>query len=122
MMRSIPVTAVIVILVAFLLLLVAESFVASATARERACSSVAAQPMASTVLAVNMSCRRARQLVASTTRNNRKAPRGWVYINPAGCEGFIVRTRDRGGFIKRQYRFQAGASGVRSNIYRGCRS
>lgn len=78
-------------------------------------------PANSKVRAVNMSCERARRLVRITTETGR-APSGWVYLNPAGCEGVIVRRRDRARVVARNYRLPKGAAGVRTIIYRGCKS
>lgn len=93
-----------------------------AVARKSQCRSVDARPLPSTVEAINMPCRKARRLVRYTTRHNRRPPRGWIYINPAGCEGIIVRRRDRKWVIAHDYRPRPGRQAVWSVIYRGCRS
>lgn len=93
----------------------------AATAASRACKPIPARPRASYVRAVNMSCAKARWLVREQTYSHRM-PAGWVWINPAGCEGFIVRRRDQGYVLSHGYRLPTGAPAVRAVIYRGCAS
>jgi hypothetical protein len=103
------------------LLVLAAASAAPAPAATRICKPVAAAPEPSRVQAVNMSCSKARELVRRQTFSGRTAP-GWVWINPAGCEGLIVRRRDRAYVLSHGYRIPKGAPAVRAVIYRGCRS
>lgn len=102
-------------------LVVAVASVPAATAATRRCKPVAAKPRPSLVKAVNMTCRKARRLVRAQTFSGRTEP-GWVWINPAGCEGLIVRRRHRAYVLSHGYRLPKGAPGVRAVIFRGCRS
>lgn len=89
---------------------------AASPAVTRACRPVPANPQASVVRAVNMSCAKARWLVREQTFSGR-TPARWV---PAGCEGMIVRRSDRPYVLSHGYRIPKGAPAVRAVVYRGC--
>lgn len=94
---------------------------APSVADARRCKPIAARPEASSVRAINTNCNNARNLVWWQTFRGRTPP-GWVWINPGGCEGLIVRRRDRGYVISHGYQPRPGAPAAIATIFRGCRS
>ena len=90
---------------------------------KRTCRPVpAGSEMASTVSAVNMSCKRARRIVRFATFHGQTAPRGWGFINPGGWEGLIVRRKQKKWVISHSYRVKPGMRAIYTVIYRGCTS
>lgn len=77
---------------------------------------------ASTATAVNMACRPARALVRATALGRGVAPGGWVFVNPAGCEGLIVRAADAAWVRAHGYRPRPDRPAVVATVYPGCRS
>ena len=105
-----------------LALMLLPSTTPSSAAPGRHCKNVKAKPDSSPVRVVNISCRRARRIVRYATRHYQTAPRKWVFINPGGCEGMIVRKRDKNWVIRHTYRPRPGRPFIYTVIYSGCHS
>lgn len=89
----------------------------------RRCAEIPHSEGPSVVVAVNMSCRVARTVVAGTMNPSHTAPAGWAYINPAGCEGKIVRQADfQAALTSPSRRPPLGRPYVSVIIYAWCRS
>lgn len=89
------------------------------TSTSQQCEPVPAEPAPSTVKAINIDCDVARSLVRALTFEGRPTP-GWVWLNAAGCEGFIVHEYDRQSLINNNYEVKAGMSAVFAVVTRGC--
>ena len=87
----------------------------------RVCPSVPAPGTeASTVVAYNMGCAAARSLVRRTVAAGRRAPAGWRHLNPAGCEGYIVRRADAAWVMRHGNSPRPGRPAVSTTIIAGC--
>lgn len=88
----------------------------------RTCKKVPHPAGASHVRAINMNCTAARSIVRRTAKNNGEPPAGWTFVNPAGCEGVIVRNGDVDWTANHRYRTPPGRPAISVVIFAGCNS
>lgn len=74
----------------------------------------------SKVRASAISCHRARRLARRYVQND-KLTRGWIAVNPGGCDYLMYRRRDR-GIYEHDYSPHAGAPIIQFTKFRGCNS
>src|SRR4051812_43569970 len=73
------------------------------------------------VKAEHISCRRARKIAIRFAKKH-KLPRGWTSRNPAGCEYFLFRKRDRRAIVNNNYDPPGNQPLVNTAVFKGCNS
>ena len=101
--------------------LVTVSDPVGADAAQRACRSVTVAGVESPVRATALSCTKARRIARRFAAGGH-LPRGWVGVNPAGCEWVLMRRVDRDRVVGNGYQAPRGVPTVSTTRDRGCTS
>jgi hypothetical protein len=91
----------------------------AATAKLRSCGNLPERFESAPVSATAMKCKRARRIAARFVRRKAR-PKGWIALNPAGCEWTLMRRKDRERVVANGYIGPRGVPTVRTTRDKGC--